>query len=85
MKDPRLQLKPQFFFGYGMTKVTVWMDGGKCFPEASGKVSKKLDAACREMAGKPYDRETVQRNLLSLVVESNDSTTHRTGPECLQG
>lgn len=83
MKDPRLQLKPQFFFGYGMTKVTVWMDGGKCYPEASGKVSKELDAACRDMCGKPYDVATVQRNLISVVMESNKEKT-RTGP-CTAG
>lgn len=79
MNDPRLQLKPQFFFGYGMTKVTVWMDNGKCYPEASGKVSKELDAACRDMCGKPYDVDTVQKNLISAVMESNRMKTV-TGP-----
>ena len=57
----------QCFFGKGLTRVTVFMDNGKCYPHATGEVSRELDEACRKLRGKSLTFFEVQNQLWKLI------------------
>ena len=57
----------QCFFGKGLTRITVYMDGGKCYPHATGEVSRELDEACASLRGKTFSFFDVQRQLWNLI------------------
>lgn len=69
-EDYMLTTEPQAFFGFGHTRVTVWMHKGKCYPHPSGKVSKKLEEACAQLRGQKLTTFDVQKKLWPIIKEN---------------
>lgn len=68
-EDYMLTTEPQAFFGFGFTRVTVWVKDGKCYPHPSGKVSKKLEEACSQLRGQKLSTFDVQKKLWPIIKE----------------
>lgn len=79
MNEGKYSLKPARFFGLGLTRVTVWTENGLCYPQPTGKVSRRLEDACNDMRGKPYSFEKVQQLLWKVIEESNENTINERG------
>ena len=42
---------PKWFFGFGLTRITVNTHDGKVYPVPSGKVSREMEESCKRLHG----------------------------------